>query len=110
MGRRAAPRSKGGPRSKIGSIRPGYFADLVVVSADPLSDISNTKKIEQVMKNGRWVELAYHPEYVTLTRPAIPLAASTFAPMISAITPSRVQEGSAATRVVLEGSGFIMTS
>ena len=96
--------------AKIGSIRPGNFADLVVVSADPLSDISNTKKIEQVMKNGRWVELAYHPEYVTLTRPAIPLAASTFAPMISAITPSRVQEGSAATRVVLEGSGFIMTS
>jgi hypothetical protein len=96
--------------AKIGSIRPGNFADLVVVSADPLSDISNTKKIERVMKNGRWIELAYHPEYVTLTKPAIPLAASTFAPVISAITPSRIQEGSPATRVVLEGSGFTMTS
>ena len=52
--------------AKIGSIRPGSFADLVVVSADPLSDISNTKKIERVMKNGRWVELGYHPEYFTL--------------------------------------------
>src|SRR5499427_6206332 len=31
--------------AKIGSIRPGNFADLVVVNADPLSDISNTKKI-----------------------------------------------------------------
>jgi hypothetical protein len=96
--------------AKIGSIRPGNFADLVVVGADPLSDISNTKKIEQVMKNGRWIELAYHPEYVTLTKPAAPLAASTFAPAISAITPSRVQEGSPAPRVVLEGSGFMMTS
>ena len=51
--------------AKIGSIRAGNFADLVVISADPLSDISNTKKIERVMKNGRWVELGYHPEYFT---------------------------------------------
>jgi len=96
--------------AKIGSIRPGNFADLVVVSADPASDISNTKKIERVMKNGRWVERAYHPEYVTLTRPAGSLAASTFAPVISAIEPSSVKEGSPSIRVVLEGSGFMMTS
>jgi hypothetical protein len=97
-------------RAKIGSIRPGNFADLVVVSADPLTDISNTKKIERVMKNGRWVELTYHPEYVTLVKPAVPLAASTFAPVISSIRPSSVTEGSPSVRVVLEGSGFTMTS
>ena len=97
-------------RAKIGSIRPGNFADLVVVSADPLSDISNTKKIERVMKNGRWIELGYHPEYVTLLKPAGSLAASTFAPVISSIQPSSVKEGSPPIRVVLEGSGFMMTS
>jgi Amidohydrolase family len=97
-------------RARIGSIRPGNFADLVVVSADPSSDISNTKKIERVMKNGRWVELNYHPEYVTPLKPAAPLAASTFAPVISSIRPSSVKEGSALVRVVLEGSGFMMTS
>jgi hypothetical protein len=97
-------------RAKIGSIRPGNFADLVVVSADPLADISNTKKIERVMKNGHWVELTYHPEYVTLTRPAGALAASTFAPVISAIEPSSVKEGSPSVHVVLEGGGFLMTS
>ena len=78
--------------------------------ADPLTDISNTKKIERVMKNGRWVELTYHPEYVTLVKPAVPLAASTFAPVISSIRPSSVTEGSPSVRVVLEGSGFMMTS
>ena len=66
--------------AKIGSIRPGNFADLVVVSADPLSDISNTKKIERVMKDGRWVELGYHPEYYTFTGRPRSLAAATFAP------------------------------
>jgi len=97
-------------RAKIGSIRPGNFADLVVVSADPLSDISNTKKIERVMKNGHWVELTYHPAYVTLTKSAAPLAASTFAPVISSIEPSSVMEGSPPVHVVLQGSGFMMTS
>src|SRR5712691_6568541 len=96
--------------AKIGSIRAGNFADLVVVSADPLIDISNTKKIERVMKNGRWVELGYHPEYYTFVRPARSLAASTFAPVISSIEPSSVKEGSPPVRVVLEGSGFMMTS
>jgi hypothetical protein len=97
-------------RAKVGSLRAGNFADLVVVSADPLSDISNTKKIERVMKNGRWVELGYHPEYFTQTRPARPIVASYVAPSISAIAPSRVAEGASSTRMVLEGSGFATTS
>jgi Amidohydrolase family len=96
--------------AKIGSIRAGNFADFVVVSADPLSDISNTKKIERVMKNGRWVELGYHPEYYTFTQRPRSLAAATFAPAISSIQPSQVTEGSQNVRVVLEGSGFMMTS
>jgi hypothetical protein len=96
--------------AKVGSIRAGNFADLVVVSADPLSDISNTKKIERVMKNGRWVELGYHPEYFTFVRPARSLAAATFAPAISSIQPSSVKAGSGPVRVVLDGSGFMMTS
>jgi imidazolonepropionase-like amidohydrolase len=96
--------------AKVGSIRPGNFADLVVVSADPLSDISNTKKIERVMKNGRWIELGYHPEYFTAVRPARPIVASNFAPTVSAMEPSRVVEGSSPTHVVLEGSGFTTTS
>ena len=82
----------------------------MVVSADPLSDISNTKKIERVMKNGRWVELGYHPEYYTFTQRPRSLAAATFAPAISSIQPSQVTEGSQSVRVVLEGSGFMMTS
>ena len=103
-------KNKARGEAKIGSIRAGNFADLVVVSADPLSDISNTKKIERVMKNGRWVELGYHPEYFTFVRPARSLAAATFAPAISSIQPSSVKEGAGPVHVVLEGSGFMTTS
>jgi len=103
-------KNKARGEAKIGSIRAGNFADLVVVSADPTSDISNTKKIERVMKEGRWVELGYHPEYFTFTQRPRSLAAATFAPVISAIEPSKVTEGSPNARVVLEGSGFMLTS
>jgi len=103
-------KNKARGEARVGSIRAGNFADLIVVSADPLSDISNTKKSERVMKNGRWVELGYHPEYFTFIRPARSLAAATFAPAISSIQPSSVKEGAGPIRVVLEGSGFMMTS
>jgi amidohydrolase family protein len=96
--------------AKVGSIRPGNFADLVVVSADPASNISNSKTVERVMKNGRWVELGYHPEYFTATRPARPIVASSIPPTVSAMEPNRVQEGSGPIHVVLDGSGFTTTS
>jgi Tol biopolymer transport system component/imidazolonepropionase-like amidohydrolase len=40
----------------VGSIEPGKLADLVVLEADPLSDIRNTNTVRYVMKNGRLYE------------------------------------------------------
>jgi imidazolonepropionase-like amidohydrolase len=40
----------------LGRLRPGTVADLVVLSADPLADIRNTRKIERVMLGGKWVQ------------------------------------------------------
>ncbi|HBY99200.1 MAG TPA: amidohydrolase family protein [Chloroflexi bacterium] len=37
---------------KVGTIEPGKYADLFLVSADPLEDIKNLRKIEWVMKGG----------------------------------------------------------
>jgi hypothetical protein len=37
----------------VGSIEKGKFADLVLLDADPSSDISNTQKINTVIVNGR---------------------------------------------------------
>ena len=38
-----------GMETRLGSIAPGYFADIVAVEGDPLSDIN------AVVKNVRWV-------------------------------------------------------
>ena len=94
----------------IGSIESGKRADLVVLDADPLADIVNTQKISRVMKDGRWVELGYRPEYYTFTGQSRSIAGSTSAPVISSITPAIVSAGRSTTRVVLEGSGFQLIS
>ena len=39
----------------LGRLRPGTTADLVVLGADPLADIRNTRRIERVMLGGKWV-------------------------------------------------------
>ena len=38
-----------------GAIEPGRDADLVLLEADPLDDIGNTRRIEGVMVRGRWL-------------------------------------------------------
>ena len=43
---------------EIGSLTPGKFADLLILDADPRSDITNAWKIAQVMKNGRLYDAA----------------------------------------------------
>lgn len=40
---------------KIGTVEVGKFADLILLDANPLDDIRNTKKIAGVFVNGRWV-------------------------------------------------------
>jgi imidazolonepropionase-like amidohydrolase len=38
---------------EFGTIAPGLSADLVLLNADPLADIRNTRRIERVITRGR---------------------------------------------------------
>jgi hypothetical protein len=93
----------------VGFVGEGANADLVVLSANPLANIENTRKIERVMKGGRFVELGYTPHYTAHgeARGAIP---STPEPELSAVSPNTVAEGSAAFEMTVEGVGFVGNS
>jgi len=41
---------------EIGTVEEGKIADLVILTANPLDDIRNTREIEAVIKAGRWFE------------------------------------------------------
>ena len=41
-----------------GTIEPGKRADLVLLGANPLQDITNTTRIEAVIRNGHWLDRA----------------------------------------------------
>jgi imidazolonepropionase-like amidohydrolase len=41
---------------EVGAIQPGKVADLVVLDADPLVDIRNTRRIRAVVLDGRWFD------------------------------------------------------
>lgn len=41
---------------ELGIIQPGYLADLVLLSANPLEDIEHAHQIEAVVLNGRWFD------------------------------------------------------
>ena len=43
---------------RFGKIEPGYRADLVLLTENPLDDVRNTRRIEAVAVNGRWFEKA----------------------------------------------------
>jgi imidazolonepropionase-like amidohydrolase len=42
----------GATGDKLGSIAPGYYADLVILNSNPLDDIGHTSDIQTVIKNG----------------------------------------------------------
>jgi len=50
-----------GIAGKVGRVRPGLLADLLVVDGDPSVEISKVRKVRWVMKEG----LIYHPDGTT---------------------------------------------
>ncbi len=54
--------------AEFGTIDAGKRADLVVLSADPLADIHNIRKVANVIKDGKVIDRASLPQVRVLTR------------------------------------------
>jgi imidazolonepropionase-like amidohydrolase len=53
----------------FGTLEKGKLADLVVLTGDPLADISNIRKITAIYKDGRLVDRSRLPEVRVLSTP-----------------------------------------
>jgi hypothetical protein len=96
---------------QLGTVEPGKLADLVILRADPLDDIRNSKAIEQVIRNGEIVDTAYHSDYAFPFPLYGPEAKHLYnpAPHVRSIVPAVVTQGNAATLRVI-GRGFVPNS
>lgn len=94
---------------RLGTLEAGKAADLVILDANPLQDIRNTRKIARVISRGRVLDGQYHAEFQN------PIPHNNFedtshffpSPRIRSGTPEAVVEGAAGVKVTLQGTGFI---
>ena len=94
----------------VGMIAEGAYADLVVLSANPVDNIANSKKIDRVMKGGRFVQLGYTTNYGAPRADESRIVPRTPEPEISAITPYVAVEGSPDFEMTINGVGFVGNS
>ena len=46
---------------RIGTVEAGKWADMIILNGDPLQDIHNTQKIDNIVFNGKVIDRMYHP-------------------------------------------------
>lgn len=99
-------------RDAVGTLAPGQRGDLVILSADPLADIRNTRRIVAVVKDGVPVDTTYHRDYSTPLPYPIAEFSSSFVPVpaLLDISPKSAPVESAPVTLTVRGSGFTMTS
>lgn len=104
---------------KLGTLEPNKLADLILLDADPLTDIRNIQKIHMVIKGGEVVDTSYHRhyypaltelEYVGLSSSSAPVPQISEVITITMNTSSMVINNASPFELVVKGGGFHMTS
>jgi len=107
-----------GKDNDLGTLEEGKLADLIVLSSNPLEEITAFKEVEMVMQDGRFLEMGYHYNFVN----PIPwpvrndLYFADWGPVsdiptrITSLSPQVVVEGSDSFSLTLEGHEFISSS
>jgi hypothetical protein len=96
---------------QLGTVEPGKLADMVILRANPLDDIRNTKAIDQVIRNGEIVDITYHSDYSFPFPMYGPESKHLYnpPPRLRGINPAVVMQRKAATLSV-RGQGFVPNS
>lgn len=52
-----------GQAKDLGSVEPGKLADITVIEGNPLNDVSVTKNVRMVIKDGKVLDTTYDPKF-----------------------------------------------
>lgn len=93
---------------ELGTVEQGKIADLIVVSGDPLRDITQLRNIDVVIKDGALMDTGYHADYSNpIPMPFKGVIHAYPKPRLSAITPEITAESEEEVTLKLQGEGFI---
>jgi imidazolonepropionase-like amidohydrolase len=100
---------------KIGTLKPGLVGDVVILDADPLSDIRNLEKIHAVIKNGHVLDghyhNDYHPEFWTASDDRGTSSSTADPPALTSVTSnSPMVHGGGPVELMVKGAAFNRTS
>ncbi|HSE85550.1 MAG TPA: amidohydrolase family protein [Candidatus Binatia bacterium] len=96
-----------GKQSELGVIKPGSFADLVVVDGNPLQDIAKTRSIKMVFKEGNMLKLGYNKEFRNPIPRPFPDRPE---PEIDDISPKVITQPDAPVILKVTGDNFLRTA
>jgi adenine deaminase len=93
---------------EIGSVEVGKKADVIVIAGDPLADITATRNILWVVKDGQVADTTVDPNYVNpLPRPANSDESGPDAgPEIATLAPIIAKQGDSEVTVTVGGRAF----
>jgi hypothetical protein len=96
---------------KLGTVEPNKLADLVILRANPLNDIRNTKAVDQVIRDGEIVDITFHGDYQFPFPRYGPESKHLYnpPPSLRDVSPAVVAQGKEARLRVL-GRGFVPSS
>lgn len=98
-------------QAQLGTVEAGKIADAVILNANPLEDIANTKSIEMVIKDGQIVDRTMHPDYTNpIPRPEADQSQINPEPRSRSLTPIIATEGDPSASLVVRGQNFARTS
>lgn len=93
----------------LGALEEGKSGDVVILDANPLEDIRNTRKIAKVISRGRVLDRQYRAEFKNRFAYPIPEHSSHYfpSPRIRWATPEALVAGASGATLTVRGTGFI---
>ncbi len=100
-----------GKEKDLGTVEAGKLADIVIVNGDPLKDITQSRRIDTVIKDGEIVDTSYHPWFSDLMpRPYGQEFYGYPVPSLERISPVVGSQADDEIGLNLKGKGFFPTS